>query len=292
MPSTFQPAQKTSTFRQLAASMWGRPSDPTIYGFVDVDMTQANRFIEEHRAATGKKLTVTHLVTRAVARAYAKHPELNAKVRFGGRVEERSSVDLLVSVSTGGGKDLSAARVEDADKLDLDGLVDAVSAKVKSTRNGDDETYQKSRSLIDGAPWWLVRPALGLTDFLSNELNLHLPKLGMPRDPFGTAVITNVGMFGIDTAFAPFVPMGRCSMLLLITEVRDRPVVVDGRVEARPVLRLCASFDHRIVDGLQAGRLAREITSYLEDPESAADSARAEPSPEPSSDPAPATQVH
>jgi pyruvate dehydrogenase E2 component (dihydrolipoamide acetyltransferase) len=94
-----------------------------------------------------------------------------------------------------------------------------------------------------------------------------MPRLGMPRDPFGTAVITNVGMFGIDTAFAPFIPLGRCSMLLLVTELRDRPWAVDGRVEARPTLRLCASFDHRIIDGFQAGKLARAIVGYLEDPE-------------------------
>jgi pyruvate/2-oxoglutarate dehydrogenase complex dihydrolipoamide acyltransferase (E2) component len=107
---------------------------------------------------------------------------------------------------------------------------------------------------------------LWLTDVCSNELNLHLPTLGMPRDPFGTAVITNVGRFGIDTAFAPFVPLGRCPMLVLLTEVKDRPVCIDGRVEARPVLRLCATFDHRIVDGAAAGRLATRIIADIEQP--------------------------
>jgi pyruvate dehydrogenase E2 component (dihydrolipoamide acetyltransferase) len=121
-------------------------------------------------------------------------------------------------------------------------------------------------------PWFLLRPLLRLIDLLSNELHVDLPKQGMPRDPFGTAVITNVGMFGIDTAFAPFVPMGRCPMLLLITEVRDRPWVVDGRLEVRKVLRLCATFDHRIIDGHSAGVLAREIRALIEQP--AAEEAR------------------
>jgi pyruvate dehydrogenase E2 component (dihydrolipoamide acetyltransferase) len=60
--------------------------------------------------------------------------------------------------------------------------------------------------------------------------------------------------------------MARCPMLLLVTEAKLRPWVVDGRVEARPVLRLCASFDHRIIDGQQAGRLAQAITASVENP--------------------------
>jgi pyruvate dehydrogenase E2 component (dihydrolipoamide acetyltransferase) len=79
-------------------------------------------------------------------------------------------------------------------------------------------------------------------------------------------VVTNVGSFGIDTAFAPFVPMGRCPMLLLVPEVKDRPVVVDGEIVARPILRLCASFDHRIIDGAQAGKLAKVITELVAHP--------------------------
>jgi pyruvate dehydrogenase E2 component (dihydrolipoamide acetyltransferase) len=89
----------------------------------------------------------------------------------------------------------------------------------------------------------------------------------MPRDPFGTAVITNVGMFGIDTAFAPFVPLGRSPMLLLVTEVKRRPVVAEsGAIEARPTLRLCATFDHRVIDGYQAGKLAKVINSSVTNP--------------------------
>jgi hypothetical protein len=41
-------------------------------------------------------------------------------------------------------------------------------------------------------------------------------------------VVTNVGMFGIDTSFAPFLPIARCPMLVLVTEVKERPVVESG----------------------------------------------------------------
>lgn len=276
MTAPFSQMNEVSTFRRIAAGMWKKPTDPSIYGSMDVDATAALRFIERFRAETGKRLTITHVVARAVAQAFLRHPELNAKVRFWGKLEQRRAVDLFVSVSTDGGKDLSGVRIGAADALSLEELVDAVDNSARRIRSGKDETYKKSRDVFSVLPWWCTRPVLWLTDFLTNELHVHLPKQGMPRDPFGTALITNVGTFGIDTAFAPFVPMARCPMLLLVTEVKPRVVAVDGRAEVRPVLRLCATFDHRIIDGYHAGLLAKDIRALIEDP-AHDDSVRTEP---------------
>jgi pyruvate/2-oxoglutarate dehydrogenase complex dihydrolipoamide acyltransferase (E2) component len=41
--------------------------------------------------------------------------------------------------------------------------------------------------------------------------------------------------------------------------VRPRPWAVGDRVEVRPVLRLCATFDHRLIDGAAAGRFAARL---------------------------------
>jgi hypothetical protein len=148
--------------------------------------------------------------------------------------------------------------------LTLSDWVHAVSGRARAIREGKDPAFEKSRGLFKALPFFVLRPLLRVVDVLTNELHLHLPGQGMPRDPFGTAVITNVGMFGIDTAFAPMVPLGRCPMLLLVPEVRERPWVEAGKLCVRPVLRLCATFDHRIIDGYAAGLLAKEIREVLE----------------------------
>ena len=73
-----------------------------------------------------------------------------------------------------GGRDLSGARVEGADQLSLEELVRSLQEEVDRTRDGKDE-YEKSHGLLASLPWWLMRPALWLTDLLSNELAFHLP---------------------------------------------------------------------------------------------------------------------
>jgi pyruvate/2-oxoglutarate dehydrogenase complex dihydrolipoamide acyltransferase (E2) component len=42
--------------------------------------------------------------------------------------------------------------------------------------------------------------------------------------------------------------------------------VVDDRIEPRPVLRLCAAFDHRVIDGFSAGKLSSEVEHLLSNP--------------------------
>jgi pyruvate dehydrogenase E2 component (dihydrolipoamide acetyltransferase) len=262
----FTPVEDVSSFRRMAAAMWRAPSDPSIYGQMDVDATAALAFLREHQTPQ-TRLTVTHLVARAVALALREQPELNAKVRFWGRLEQRSTVDVFVTVATDGNRDLSGARIERADEKTLLELANELRERVSKIRSGKDASYKKSRSAFKQMPWWLARTATRISDMLVNELHVDLSSQGMPRDAFGSAIVTSVGMFGIDSAFAPFVPLARCPMLILVPEVRPRPWAVGDRVEVRPVLRLCATFDHRIIDGAAAGRFAAHLTKLFEAPD-------------------------
>lgn len=254
----FTPVENVSSFRRMAAGMWRSPRDPSIYGQMDVDATAALAFLAEQP----ERVTVTHLVARAVAVALREQPELNAKVRFWGRLEQRETIDLFVTVATGG--DLSGARIDRADHKSLVELAREVSDRAGKIRKGNDKDYARTRGAMKSLPWWLARPATWASDVLVNELHVELP--GMPGDPFGSAIITSVGMFGIDSAFAPFVPLARCPMLILVPEVRPRPWALGGAAVVRPVLRLCATFDHRIIDGAAAGRFAARLTELFASP--------------------------
>ena len=191
----FTPVEGASSFRRMAAAMWKSPRDPSIYGSMDVDATAALAFLAEQRHAD-VKLTITHLVARAVALALRDQPEINGKVRFWGRLEQRQTIDVFVTVATEGQRDLSGVRVDRADEKSLVDLAREIAERAGSIRRGADASYRKSRTRLRAMPWWLARPATWLSDVLVNELHVDLPAQGMPRDPFGSALITSVAQPG------------------------------------------------------------------------------------------------
>lgn len=80
----------------------------------------------------------------------------------------------------------------------------------------------------------------------------------------GTITITSVGPLGIDTA-APIINPGESGILAFGT-IKQQPWVVDGKVEPRWVTTLGGAFDHRIVDGAEAGAFLADVAAILEEP--------------------------
>jgi len=78
----------------------------------------------------------------------------------------------------------------------------------------------------------------------------------------GTFTITNPGVFN-SLISAPVIPVGQSGILGVGTMVK-RPVVVEDKVEIRPILILSLSFDHRTFDGATADSFLEEIRKGLE----------------------------
>lgn len=86
-----------------------------------------------------------------------------------------------------------------------------------------------------------------------------------PVDLTGSTIsITNVGVFGID-AGTPILNPGEAA-ILAVGAITDRPWVVDGALAVRKVVTLSLAFDHRLVDGEQAGRALAAVGAILRDP--------------------------
>lgn len=262
----FKALERPSSFRKLAAAMWHEPNDPHIFGFVDLDMTPMQAFMDRYAERLGSKVTITHVVTRALAMTFARFPALNCKVGWA-RLLQRPTVDIFCQVATDSGRDLSGFKLPNVDSLGLKDIAAKLSRSASDIREDRDPSFKRSRGLFNALPLWALRIVLVFMDFMSNRLNLHLPGLGMPRDPFGSAMVTSVGMLGVDSGFAPFTPIARCPIILTVTRVKQRPWVVDGQVVARPVLRLCGTFDHRVIDGYHAGEVCTEVERIFAEPE-------------------------
>jgi 2-oxoglutarate dehydrogenase E2 component (dihydrolipoamide succinyltransferase) len=80
----------------------------------------------------------------------------------------------------------------------------------------------------------------------------------------GTFSITNGGIYG-SLMSTPILNAPQ-SGILGMHKIQDRPMVVAGKVEARPMMYLALSYDHRIVDGREAVTFLVRIKECLEDP--------------------------
>ncbi len=263
------PVKKLSPFRRVAIGTWRTAYDPSVYGSLDIRMEKALEYMAAFRRHTGKRVTVTHLVTKAVGEALAATPEANAILRFN-RIYLRQSVDisiLVVQTDLGDGKtDLAACKVDQVDKKSLYQLVTEVEEQVARVRARKDKAMEKSKATTNRIPLLFINWFLDLLSFLLYTLNLDLRFLGMPRDPFGGATVTNVGSLGLDTAYVPLVPYSRVPIFVAPGAIKDQPVVEDGQVVPGKVMRVNATFDHRFIDGFHAGRLAHQLRDMLENP--------------------------
>lgn len=263
------PMKRISSFRKIALGTWDDPRDPQIYGTLTIRMERALDYIERYRAATGRRLTVTHLVGKAMARALAEVPEANAVLRFG-TPWLRPNVSVFYSIAMEdpetGAIDLSGAKLDDVDALSLGEVLDGLEEAVSRVRSGTDEELEASRDAFSKIPALAVRTVLNAISFGFFGLNADLTKLGLPKDPFGSVIVSNIGSLGLSEAYAPLMAYSRTPLLIAVGKVTDTPVVEDGRVVPGKVMRLHATLDHRLVDGKHAAKIAKIVTAVLEDP--------------------------
>lgn len=256
---------KLSGWRKIAGAMWGPPDDPQVYGILEFDATPLQRYMEKARAA-GRRVTPTHFVGRAIAMALHEVPDFNVRIH-GSKVIPRETVDVFFIAAVEGGRELSGVRIDRTDEKSILDVADELKERATAMKEGNDQEFAKAKKQIGAMPRRLLRPAMKLSAWIAGDRNRSIKMLGVKASPFGSAMVTSIGMFGIPQGFAPLARFYRVPMLVLVGEIAPKPVAIEGRVEVRPVLPLTATIDHRYADGWHMSQLIKPFKAYMEDPE-------------------------
>jgi 2-oxoglutarate dehydrogenase E2 component (dihydrolipoamide succinyltransferase) len=80
----------------------------------------------------------------------------------------------------------------------------------------------------------------------------------------GTFTITNGGIYG-SLMSTPILNAPQ-SGILGMHKIQERPMVVGGKIEVRPMMYLALSYDHRVIDGKEAVTFLVRVKESLEDP--------------------------
>jgi pyruvate dehydrogenase E2 component (dihydrolipoamide acetyltransferase) len=194
---------------------------------VDVDMLGVETARNEHNAlgTDSVRLTALSFVARAAVSVLAKHPRLNASV-VPGALRQWVRINLGVAVDTPRG--LVVPVIGDASRLGVEAIAEAIR--------------------------WLASAA--------RDRRLR------PEDVFApTFTISNPGAFGAVEAPA-IISLPQVATLGMAAIVRVPRVVVgaDGveHILVRPVMRAALTYDHRVLDGGDAGRYLRDLKQALE----------------------------
>lgn len=262
---TFRPLDPFRGWRRTAVHTWDPPRDPSVYASVELPVANALAYIERARATTGARVTLSHLVLRGVALGIRQNPQLNGIVARG-RIMLRDSIDIFMQVMTEGGSDLSGIKIAHADQKSAVEVAREAQERIDRLRARQDRDVERTKGVLDSLPARSLGWVMRAISYLIYDLDLDLSRFGIVKDTFGAAMITNVGMLGLEAAFAPLVPFSRTPLVVLVGEVQDRVVAEDGQPVVRPMVTLGVTFDHRFMDGFQGGKMAALMRAYVQDP--------------------------
>ncbi|GMF60563.1 unnamed protein product [Phytophthora fragariaefolia] len=251
--------------RKMMISTFGAPDSGMILGTLQLDMTKTNQYIAERRKNSNCHLTITHIVLRALGEALSKAPSVNGHLVFG-KYYPAPTVDISCLVAVGAGKDLGVCRLPEIDKMTLQDVVNRVRGDATKIRSGKDKGQEDRNKIMSVLPTWVIRPMLNFFGWLGSACGFRIPPVGVEPYMFGSCMVTSVGMMGLDLAFSPITPYSQVPMLVTIGSILDKAVVVNGKIEVRPILTLTTTIDHRYVDGSEAARMAKNLKACVEDP--------------------------
>jgi pyruvate dehydrogenase E2 component (dihydrolipoamide acetyltransferase) len=87
-------------------------------------------------------------------------------------------------------------------------------------------------------------------------------KIDMKDMTGGTFTISSLGPYGV-RSFSPIINQPELA-ILGVCDIVDTPIVCNGEIVIRPMMNLCLTADHRVVDGVMASKFMKRVVELLE----------------------------
>jgi pyruvate dehydrogenase E2 component (dihydrolipoamide acetyltransferase) len=202
-------------------------TSPHIYFTTSVDMSKAIRLLKRFSQDTEKRISINNFLVFVVTKVLSEQLNINCSL-IDEEIVYHKEVNIGIAVALEEG--LIVPVLKNANKKSLFMLSEEVKKLIK----------------------------------LARERKL------MPDDyKGGTFTVSNLGMYGIEQFTSIINPPE--AAILAVGEIKKMPVVIkeEGieKIEARPIMKITLSVDHRLIDGVTAANFLKQIKYYLEFPE-------------------------
>jgi pyruvate/2-oxoglutarate dehydrogenase complex dihydrolipoamide acyltransferase (E2) component len=260
--------------------MWwfDTPGSPYVNANVAIDMTAAQAYLAALNAQDGPRVSLQHLLCGAVGRTLGEFPMARARI-LGHHIvpEDRVGVAMPVNLlghAEGARRELGLVVVEDAQQRDLRSMAETTRETVGNERAGktDNAFFKTMLRVVEQADGPAMFAALDAFERArrSRRVDARLRRFA----PITTG-LTNPGaaiseLDGVLVRGASVqIPMKLVHVATLwgITPIQQEVIPVDGQPAVRPMLPVLLTFDHRLMDGVYAGRVLKRFAAILLDPE-------------------------
>ena len=206
-----------------------KQTSPHVHTVFKVDMTRIVRLREHEKSKyeqrNGVKLTYMPFITRAAIVALRKHPIVNASVE-GDAIRYNKNINIGIAVALEWG--LIVPVIKQAEEKNFLGIARAIADVAERARG---------------------------------------KKLAPDEVPGGTFTLTNSGIFGEQFGM-PIINQPQAAILGIGGLNKEAEVLTDkdgnDSIAIRSIQRFALGFDHRIVDGADAGKFMADFKAYLE----------------------------
>lgn len=215
--------------KMIADAMIRSSQVPTVSTVAEVDVTNMVRFREINKESFlqtyGVKLTYTPFFIKALAESLSELPIVNSQLTPDNQVLTTKGVHIGIAVALGKNGD---------EGLIVPVIRDCDKKSLVEIARDLDEIAKKARA-----------NKLGMSDVTGGTFTLTNP--GTYGALFGTPMI-NAPQAGILGAYA----------------IKKTPVIVDDMIAIRSIMHLVLTYDHRIIDGMVAGKFLASVRDRLQ----------------------------
>lgn len=228
-----------------------------IHGLIEVDVTEARRYLREHEARTGERLSFTAFIIACMGRAVAENPSLNVVRKGGKRLAIFDDVDVAVPIERDveGRKQPIVYSVRGADKKSFR----EIHREIRTAQVAAVETKWEG---FAAEQWLRLLPMTVLQLLWAAFWWARGRSPRVQRRYGGTVGLTTVGMFATDGGWG--IPLSYHTLDVTLGGIAAKPGVVEGRIAIREFLCVTLSFDHDVIDGAPAARFVSRLRELIE----------------------------
>ncbi len=252
-------------------------ADSDVYINQKIDVTNLVEYYNKiNKQNPDTKYTYFHMFCTAFGKTVYNRPLLNRFV-INKKYYDRNDITISFvakrEFTDESEENFSVIKVEKNDNIHT--LKTKISGQVQSIRSSKLNNADKFMDLIGKLPKFIKSIITYIIKFADNH---DLIPASLTKDSIyhTSVIVSNLGSIKCGAIYHNLTDFGTNSILVTMGEIKDEPVVIDGKVEVRKMCEFGVNLDERIADGFYFVKSLKVFEHILQNPELLEDDANSE----------------